>query len=157
MWQSQVYRDINIFCCVLKHNFSKGWGSCMLHKLSGIHASTQCVWICPLLMVMQLKYKWNFFMGLPYIIVCCQNVKVTNVCNFYITRYLLLIHVYIAWITCMLVLSQLVNLVKVKSIKSKHQSNPSQFNAEILEEWLAGKGKQPATWATLVEVLNSIA
>ena len=57
----------------------------------------------------------------------------------------------------MLVLSQLVNLVKVKSIKSKHQSDPSQINAEILEEWLAGKGKQPATWATLVEVLNSIA
>ena len=42
---------------------------------------------------------------------------------------------------------------KVKTIKSKHQSDPSQINTEILEEWLAGKGKQPVTWATLVEVL----
>ena len=43
---------------------------------------------------------------------------------------------------------------KVNSIKSKHQSDPSQINTEILEEWLAGKGKQPVTWATLVEVLR---
>ena len=43
---------------------------------------------------------------------------------------------------------------KVKSIKSKHQSDSSLINTEILEEWLAGKGKQPVTWATLVEVLR---
>ena len=41
----------------------------------------------------------------------------------------------------------------VKNIKSKH-SDPSQINTEILEEWLAGKGKQPVTWATLVQVLR---
>ena len=39
-------------------------------------------------------------------------------------------------------LLQDLNGQKVKSIKSKHQSNPSQINPEILEEWLAGKGKQ---------------
>ena len=43
---------------------------------------------------------------------------------------------------------------KVKSIKCKHLSDPSQINTEILEEWLAGKGKQPVTWTTLVEVLR---
>ena len=41
------------------------------------------------------EIMFNFFRGLPHNIVCCQSVKVTNVCNFYITRYLLLIHVYI--------------------------------------------------------------
>ena len=51
-------------------------------------------------------------------------------------------------------LLQDLNGQKVKSIKSNHQSNPSQINTEILQEWLAGKGKQPVTWATLVEVLR---
>ena len=51
-------------------------------------------------------------------------------------------------------LLQDLNGQKVKSIKSKHQSDSSQINAEIFEEWLAGKGKQPVTWATLVEVLR---
>ena len=43
---------------------------------------------------------------------------------------------------------------KIKGIKSKHQSDPSQINTEIFEEWLAGKGKQPVTWGTLVETLR---
>ena len=51
-------------------------------------------------------------------------------------------------------LLQDLNGHKVKSIKSKHQSDPSQITTEIFEEWLAGKGKQPVTWATLVEVLR---
>ena len=51
-------------------------------------------------------------------------------------------------------LLQDLNGQKVKNIKSKHQSDPSQINTEILEEWLAGKGKQPVTWATLVQVLR---
>jgi len=29
-----------------------------------------------------------------------------------------------------------------------------QINIEILQEWLTGRGKQPMTWATLIEVLN---
>ena len=51
-------------------------------------------------------------------------------------------------------LLQDLNGQKVESIRCKHQSDPSQINTEILEEWLAGKGKQPVTWATLVEVLR---
>ena len=51
-------------------------------------------------------------------------------------------------------LLQDLNGQKVKSIKSKHRSDPSQINTEILEEWLAGKGKKPVTWATLVQVLR---
>ena len=43
---------------------------------------------------------------------------------------------------------------KVKSMESKHHFDPSKINTLILEEWLAGKGKQPVTWATLVEVLT---
>ena len=31
-----------------------------------------------------------------------------------------------------------------------------QINMEIIQEWLAGRGKQPVTWATLVEVLRDI-
>ena len=51
-------------------------------------------------------------------------------------------------------LLQDLNGQKIKSIKSKHQFDPSQISTEIFEEWLAGKGKQPVTWATLVEVLR---
>ena len=31
-----------------------------------------------------------------------------------------------------------------------------EVNTEILQEWLTGRGKQPVTWATLVEVLHDI-
>jgi len=43
---------------------------------------------------------------------------------------------------------------KVKSMESKHHSDPSEINLLILEEWLNGRGKQPVTWATLIEVLH---
>ena len=43
---------------------------------------------------------------------------------------------------------------KVKSMESKHLSDPPEINLLILEEWLNGRGKQPMTWATLVEVLR---
>ena len=45
---------------------------------------------------------------------------------------------------------------RVKIIARKHHYDAEQINIEILQEWLAGKGKQPATWATLVEVLRDI-
>ena len=38
----------------------------------------------------------------------------------------------------------------------KHLNDAEQINTEILQEWLTGKGKQPVTWATLVEVLRDI-
>jgi len=38
----------------------------------------------------------------------------------------------------------------------KYLNNPVQINTEILQEWLTGRGKQPVTWATIVEALHSI-
>ena len=43
---------------------------------------------------------------------------------------------------------------KVTSMESKHHSDPSKINTRILQEWLNGKGKQPITWTTLVEVMH---
>ena len=37
-----------------------------------------------------------------------------------------------------------------------HHCNAEQINTAILQEWLTGSGKQPVTWATLVEVLRDI-
>ena len=45
---------------------------------------------------------------------------------------------------------------KVKNMTYKHLNDPERINIEILQEWLAGKGKQPVTWSTLVEVLRDI-
>ena len=41
-------------------------------------------------------------------------------------------------------------------MEHKHHYNAEQINIEILQEWLTGRGKQPVTWATLVEVLRDI-
>ena len=38
----------------------------------------------------------------------------------------------------------------------KHLNDAEQINTEILQEWLTGRGKQPVTWATLIEVLRDI-
>ena len=35
-------------------------------------------------------------------------------------------------------------------------SDCEQTTMEILEEWIAGRGKQPVTWNTLTEVLHDI-
>ena len=45
---------------------------------------------------------------------------------------------------------------RVKIIARKHHYDAEQINIEILQEWLIGRGKQPVTWATLVEVLRDI-
>jgi len=45
---------------------------------------------------------------------------------------------------------------KVKIMECKHHYDAEQINMEILREWLAGRGKQPVTWTTLVEVLRDI-
>ena len=31
-----------------------------------------------------------------------------------------------------------------------------EINKEILEQWIAGRGKHPVTWKTLTEVLHDI-
>ena len=38
----------------------------------------------------------------------------------------------------------------------KHQRDAQRINTEILHEWLTGRGRQPVTWETLVEVLQDI-
>ena len=45
---------------------------------------------------------------------------------------------------------------RVKIMAHKHLNDAEQINIEILQEWLTGKGKQPVTWTTLVEVLHDI-
>ena len=42
----------------------------------------------------------------------------------------------------------------VNSIETACQQIPENINKKILEEWLAGRGKQPCTWETLIEVLK---
>ena len=43
---------------------------------------------------------------------------------------------------------------RVKIMAHKHLNDAEQINTEIFREWLAGRGKKPVTWATLVEVLR---
>ena len=45
---------------------------------------------------------------------------------------------------------------KIKIMAHKHLNDAEQINIAILQEWLTGRGKQPVTWATLVEVLHGI-
>ena len=45
---------------------------------------------------------------------------------------------------------------RVKIMAHMHHYDPERINTEILQEWLIGRGKQPVTWETLVEVLCDI-
>jgi len=45
---------------------------------------------------------------------------------------------------------------RVRSIEYRYRENSEQINTEILEQWINGKGKQPVTWGTLVEVLRDV-
>ena len=49
-----------------------------------------------------------------------------------------------------------LNGARVKIMAHHHLNKAEQINTEILQEWLTGRGKQPVTWATLVEVLRDI-
>jgi len=42
---------------------------------------------------------------------------------------------------------------KVNTIAWKHQNDAEKINVNILEEWIAGRGKHPITWKTLTETL----
>ena len=48
------------------------------------------------------------------------------------------------------------NGTRVNNMEHKHLRDAERINTEILCEWLNGKGKQPVTWATLIEVLYDI-
>ena len=45
---------------------------------------------------------------------------------------------------------------RVKIIAHKYLNDGELINTEILQQWLIGGGKQPVTWATLVEVLRDV-
>ena len=45
---------------------------------------------------------------------------------------------------------------KVRNIEHKHFRDAERINTEILEEWLEGRGKQPVSWRTLIEVLRDL-
>ena len=45
---------------------------------------------------------------------------------------------------------------KVCNIEHKHLRNAEWINTEILQEWLEGRGKQPVSWRTLIEVLRDV-
>ena len=45
---------------------------------------------------------------------------------------------------------------RVQIMARKHHYDAEQINMEIIQEWLTGRGKQPVTWPTLVEVLHDI-
>ena len=45
---------------------------------------------------------------------------------------------------------------RVKILAHKHHYDAERINTEILQEWLTGRGKQPVTWTSLVEVFCDI-
>ena len=45
---------------------------------------------------------------------------------------------------------------RIKIMARKHHYDAEQINMEILQEWLNGRGKQPVTWTTFVQVLHDI-
>ena len=44
----------------------------------------------------------------------------------------------------------------IRSIAHKHREDAERINIEVLEEWVAGRGKYPVTWQTLTQVLQDI-
>ena len=45
---------------------------------------------------------------------------------------------------------------RVGAIAQKHMYNSEQASLEFLQEWIAGRGRHPVTWNTLIEVLHDI-
>ena len=45
---------------------------------------------------------------------------------------------------------------KVNNLEHKCREDAVRINTEILQEWVAGRGKQPVTWETLTEVLRDV-
>ena len=48
------------------------------------------------------------------------------------------------------------NGVRTRALAHKHNNDANEINIEIIEEWVAGKGKHPVTWKTLTQVLRDI-
>ena len=45
---------------------------------------------------------------------------------------------------------------RVSAIAQKHMNDSEQASLEILQKWIAGRGRHPVTWNTLIEVLHDI-
>ena len=45
---------------------------------------------------------------------------------------------------------------KIDSFAREYRDNSEQINMKVLQEWIAGQGKQPVSWDTLIEVLEDI-
>ena len=48
------------------------------------------------------------------------------------------------------------NGTRIRALAHKHKNDANEINIEIIEEWVAGKGKHPVTWKTLIQVLHDI-
>ena len=48
------------------------------------------------------------------------------------------------------------NGARIRALALKHMNDSNEINIEIIEEWVAGKGKHPVTWKTLTQVLHDI-
>ena len=44
----------------------------------------------------------------------------------------------------------------IRTLEHKHMKNANEINREIIEKWVAGRGKSPLTWMTLTQVLHDI-
>ena len=44
----------------------------------------------------------------------------------------------------------------MRNVIQNHKEDVEQINVDIFEQWIAGRGKQPVTWTTLVEVLYDV-
>ena len=42
---------------------------------------------------------------------------------------------------------------RIDAIAHKHKDDAERINKEILKQWIAGGGKRPVTWNTLIETL----
>ena len=45
---------------------------------------------------------------------------------------------------------------RIQALTHKHMKDAEQINMEVLQQWLAGRGKCPITWKTLSEILQDI-
>ena len=41
-------------------------------------------------------------------------------------------------------------------IEERRRADPEACCTDMMMEWLGGRGRQPATWATLVEILRNV-
>ena len=48
------------------------------------------------------------------------------------------------------------NGARIQSIIHECRGNPEEISMKVLQEWIAGRGKLPVSWDTLIKVLRDI-